>query len=353
MIAKRRDLSIPAWESDELDSPVPPKIEDPYFDQHLNSWVLSRHGDVLAAFHAPALALVGPKSNKVPEDPGHRTRLQMRADTLEALSPTKLHDWREQLLVLAHRLLGTLPIDQPLDLLNDYARPLGLALAVMVTGPDPDDAEHLEKLARQVSVSSAEPYDATLRAAARTAEAELQPCFHAGPLPLRDSGFVALAETLPCLLTNAWFGLLRHPGEWTQLHHQPLMRAQAMEELLRYAGLTRILFRKALADTNVNGTQIREGERVILRLFAANHDPDRFVHPDRFDQTRRGTSHLTLGAGPHACVGANLIRTAALAINQPLLERFIGADLIEPIEWEGGAGFRAPKGLKVWLHASL
>jgi cytochrome P450 len=285
---------------------------------------------------------VGPNSNNVPDDADEGARLQMRAETLEALSPAKLREWRDQLLVLANERLEKLPADRPVDLMDEFARPLCLALAVMATGADPSDAERLEKLARHVSISSAEPYNATLRAQAKAAETKLQPCFHAGPLPLRDSGFVALSQTLPCLLANAWFALLRQPGEWTRLYQQPSLLAQAMEELLRDAGLTRILFRRSMADTNLNGTEIRAGERIILRLFAANHDP-----------FRRGASHLTLGAGPHSCVGASLIRTAAIAITQPLLERFATADLIEPVEWQGGSGFRSPKSLKVWLHASV
>jgi hypothetical protein len=342
MAAKRRDLSIPAWQHDELDSPLPPEMEDAYFDDNLRSWVLSRHADVLAAFQSPALALVGPHGNSVPHISEDSERLQMRAETLEALSPAKLREWRDQLLLLANERLERLASDHPVDLMNDFARPLCLALAVMATGADPGDAERLETLAQHVSMSSAEPYDATLRTLAKAAETKLQPCFHAGPLPLRDSGFVALSQTLPCLLANAWFSLIRHPGEWTSLHQQPSLLAQTMEDLLRDAGLTRILFRRAMADTNLNGIQIREGERIVLRLFAANHDPD-----------RRGTSHLTLGAGPHSCVGASLIRTAAIAITQPLLERFATADLIEPVEWQGGSGFRAPKSLTVWLHATL
>jgi cytochrome P450 len=342
MAAKRWDLSIPAWQYDELDSPLPPEIEDAYFDEHLGSWVLSRYADVLAAFQSPALALVGAHSNNVPDVSEDSARLQMRAETLEALSPAKLHEWRDELLLLANERLERLALNQPVDLMNDFARPLCLALAVSATGANPGDAERLEKLSRHVSLSSAEPYDATLRTLAKAAETELQPCFHAGPLLLRDSGFVALSQTLPCLLANSWFALLWHPGEWTRLHQQPSLLAQTMEELLRDAGLTRILFRRAMADTNLNGVQIHEGERIVLRLFAANHDPD-----------RRATSHLTLGAGPHSCVGASLIRMAAVAITQPLLERFATADLIEPVEWQGGSGFRSPKSLKAWLHASL
>jgi cytochrome P450 len=342
MPAKRRNLSTPEWIHDELASLLPPEIEDAYFDEDLGAWVLSRHADVLAAFHDPTLALVGPNSNKVPDISNDSARQQMRAETLEALSPAKLRAWREQLLLLAGPLLENLPTDRPVNLIDQFSQPLCVALAVTATGASPADAERLEEWACPVSASSAEPYDTGLRAPAKAAEAKLQPYFPAGPLALRDSGFVALSQTLPCLLANSWFALLRQTGEWTRLHQQPVLLPQAVEELLRHAGLTRILFRMATADTTLNGVRIRTGERIILRLFAANHDPD-----------RRGTSHVTLGAGPHSCVGASLIRTACLAITQALIERFAAAELVEPVEWQGGSGFRSPKSLNVWLHAAV
>jgi cytochrome P450 len=87
----------------------------------------------------------------------------------------------------------------------------------------------------------------------------------------------------------------------------------------------------------------------VLRVFAANRDPERFSDPGRFDVMRRGTGQLALGAGSHACVGARLIRMAAVTITRPLLERFAWASLVEPVEWKGGSGFRTPASLPVRL----
>ena len=119
--------------------------------------------------------------------------------------------------------------------------------------------------------------------------------------------------------------------------------------MLRYAGLARILFRRAIEDIDLNGVAIRKGERIVLRVFAANRDPVRFSDPGRLDVMRHGTGQLTLGTGPHACVGASLIRVAAVTITSPLLERFARAELVEPVEWKGGSGFCTPVSLLVRL----
>jgi cytochrome P450 len=273
----------------------------------------------------------------------------MRWETMEALSPNQLRAWRERITPEAVALINRLPSEEPVDLMDGYARPLCLSLAAMVTGISRGAAEALCGMARRVSASAAEPYDPAVRVSAKSANAALRGCFHSGPDALRDSGFVALSQTLPCLLGNAWFALLEYPQEWSLLHQQPELTEQAIEELLRYAGLTRTLFRTATADLDLNGFSIRKGERVVLRIIAANRDPERFAEPHRVDVTRRDGGHFTLGAGPHACVAAGLIRMVAATMTHPLMQRFASANLALPVRWQGGSGFRSPSSLWVYL----
>jgi hypothetical protein len=269
---------------------------------------------------------------------------------MEALSATNLRAWRERLTPEACACVHSLPVEEPVDLLDAYARPLCLSLAAMVTGISRHDAAGLCARAERVSAAAAEPYDPALRRGAKAANVELRSCFHSGPEPLRDSGFVALSQTLPCILGNAWFALMQHPQEWSLLHQQPGLIEQAIEELLRYAGLVRILIRTATADIDLNGFFIRKGERIILRIIAANRDPERFSNPNQVDVTRRGGGHFTLGYGAHSCVGASLIRMAAVTITQPLLQRFAAAKPARGVVWQGGTGFRSPSSL--WVRLS-
>ena len=350
MQAERDDPAIPAWSRDQLGSSSPPKIEAPYFDDHLQAWVLSKYTDILAAFRSSSLCPAGhgPTNTSVPAD--EEGLVKMRAEAMDALSPAQLAAWRARLTPEVQALAERLPIDEPVDLVHSYARPLCLSLASMVTGISREDANRLQEAAQQVSAAAAEPFDPALRRNAQSANKELRQHFHSGPEALRDSGFVALSQTLPCILGNAWFALMQYPHQWGLLHQQPSLSDQAIEELLRYAGLARILARTATADLDLNGALIHKGERVILRIIAANHDPERFSHPNRVDITRRDAGHLTLGAGPHACVGASLIRMAAVAITHPLVQRFASAQLTRPVDWQGGSGFRSPESL--WVDLS-
>lgn len=66
---------------------------------------------------------------------------------------------------------------------------------------------------------------------------------------------------------------------------------------MRHTGLTRVLTRRAVRDVELNRQLIRAGERVFLRMVAANNDPERFAHPEEIDFSRRDAGHLALGAG--------------------------------------------------------
>lgn len=120
---------------------------------------------------------------------------------------------------------------------------------------------------------------------------------------------------------------------------------------MRYAGLTRLIAREATEDLEIDGSMIRKGQRMILRIVAGNHDPERFSDPDAVDVTRAGAGHLTLGAGGHSCVGASLIRMSLVAVTMPLLQRFGSANLAHPVQWQGGAIFQSPQAL--WINLAL
>lgn len=339
-----------SWFHDRPDSSFAPIPETPYFDSALQAWVLSRYADVAAALHSPSLLPVSLTGSESPAAISNEEHRAMRAETLAALPAPQLRLWRNQLLRHAEELLSQLPADRPVDLLGEYARPLCLSLAATITRVQHDDPKKLCEHARAISASSADPYNPSLRVPSKSAAAHLQPFFPPGPESLRRSGFVALTQIMPALLGNTWFILLQHPHQWEHLHRHPRLIQPAIEDLMRLSGLTRTLTRQATADIHLNGTDIRKGQRVILRLIAANKDPEVFDHPSELNIARRTAKHLSFGAGPHACTGAGLLRMIAAATTVPLLSRFAAAPLAHRVDWKGGATFLTPQSLWVHLH---
>jgi cytochrome P450 len=324
----------------------------PYYDEVVSAWVFSRYADVMSVFRCPNLVLSGLK-NKPSNTASDRSKSHStRVATQRALSRVQLRVWRERFEPEVQALANRLPDGQPVDLLAGFAQPLCLTLASMVTDVSLDEASRLRVLAEPLRASAAEPYDPALKKQAAAASTVLHSCFHSGPEPLRDSAFVALTHTLPCLLGNVWLALLQNRQQWNVLHRSPGLLRIGLQELLRYAELPRILFRRAAADLEVSGVRMQKGDLVVLNIMAANRDPDRFVDAEHVDVQRRHVRPLTLGAGPNSCVGANLIRLATITMTHPLIERFPNAALDRSVEFKGGSGFRFPASLWVTFTAS-
>jgi cytochrome P450 len=333
--------------SDPLSPPAP---QPPYFDPALDAWVLSRYLDVLAAFREPRLWPVSPQSKYRPETYDEAEQAQTRTETLAALSSARITAWRAEIESQAGSILSQLPTNRCVDLVREFAQPWSLSVASIVTGTDTADSRHLVDLAYHVSASAADPYDAVLKSRAKWASAELEKSFQKSAMPMASAAFVALSQTLPCLLANAWLVLLRSPAAFAQLHAQSDLTPRAIEELLRCACLPRVLFRRATATVNVGNVTIGEGERVILMLASANRDPVQFPDPNRVDLTRHAVGHFTLGTGLHACVGALLIRVTMGAATGAFVREFVAASTDGLVEWQGGFGFYSPLSLNALLQ---
>ncbi|WP_099023042.1 cytochrome P450 [Mycolicibacterium palauense] len=118
------------------------------------------------------------------------------------------------------------------------------------------------------------------------------------------------------------------PDQWQRLQSDLDARVGgAVEEILRIASPVVHQRRTAVAPVEVAGQPIEPGQKVVLLFGAANHDPERFDDPRRFDITRDPNPHVAFGGGgPHYCLGAQLARLQlstfirALVTRMPRLE---------------------------------
>jgi cytochrome P450 len=162
--------------------------------------------------------------------------------------------------------------------------------------------------------------------------------------------YVAISQTLPCFLAGAWLELFRSPHEADRLRAQPELMPRAVDELLRHASPARAVFRRALAGLSIARANIAPGDRVVLMISAANHDPARFPEPDRLDLSRDAAGHLAFGRGAHSCPGAPLIRLAVAVATDALLRLTSAVELAGEVEWTGGFAIRSPASLPIVLR---
>ena len=114
-------------------------------------------------------------------------------------------------------------------------------------------------------------------------------------------------DTTACLISSGVLALMRHRDQWDRLCANPLLAAQATEEILRcYSPVHMALVRVPVENLEIGGCPINAGEVVIANWAAANRDPAVFDAPDAFDIGRSENRHLSFGFGEHFCLGANL-----------------------------------------------
>ncbi len=249
---------------------------------------IGRYAEVLAALRDPALKQE------------HSEGAHVRDAVMESLSPQKISSWQQEIEADLQRIFKALPAERPVDLVAQVLRPWTLNMAM-----------------REKSFLLRSRVIRKLWFRKRQADKSL---------------FIGISETLPAFLANAWLALLQHPEK---IH--PDLIPKAVEELLRHAGLVHSIAR-------IDAT----GEKIALKLAEANRDPQQFADPQKLDFGRRATGHLALGAGPHACPGAHLIRMAAAVAVRVFQQQH--ATLDREVEWQRGDTLASPKSLWVRLQ---
>jgi cytochrome P450 len=327
--------------------PSEPQPQPAYYDDLLNGWVLSQYADVVAALHDERLCPVASRTENVPGKEEVKEQRRLRTQTLAACSGQQIKTWQIQFKELARHIMAKLRLESGADIIGNFAEPWALEVALTVTAADRKDGACLNALARVVSMASADPSDQAIRRSSKAASDELAHHLEASPIPMSGPAFVAISQTLPSFLANAWLALLRHPGQLERLREEPALMPIAVEELLRYAGLAHTLFRRASSTIDLAGVTILRGDRVMLRLSSANRDGAQFENPQRLDLSRRNGPQLALGSGMHSCAGGLLIKTLAGIATACFVENVAEWDPSIPIEWKGGIGFRSPKALHV------
>lgn len=118
---------------------------------------------------------------------------------------------------------------------------------------------------------------------------------------------VAGNETTRNAMTHGMNAFFDNPAQW-ELFKRERPETTA-DEIVRWATPVHCFQRTALADTEIGGVTIGEGQRVGLFYSSANYDESVFDRPFEFNILRDPNPHLGFGGnGAHYCIGANLAR---------------------------------------------
>ncbi|MFG2331664.1 cytochrome P450 [Streptomyces sp. NPDC048604] len=294
------------------------------------------------------------------DDADHR---RLRALVSRAFTPRRVEELRPRVEAMTSTLLDDLEAaaeagDGVADLRRHYALPLPLGVICELMGVAEEHQDGLHALSNRVVSTDVGPEEAlnanrdllsllTAIAADRAkspgddltsaliAAREEDGDRLSGPELIGTLLLLIIAghETTLNLITNAVRALCTHPA---QLAHVLAGRAtwpDVVEETLRWdSPVSYFPFRYPTRDLTLHGALIPRGTPVLAGYSAAGRDPS--AHGEdaaAFDLTRRTPAkHLSLGHGPHYCLGAPLARLETTVALQSLFTRFPTLTLATP-----------------------
>lgn len=119
-------------------------------------------------------------------------------------------------------------------------------------------------------------------------------------------------------------------GAWDALRADPSLVPAAVVEAVRLASPVRGFTRRAARATDIGGTAVRAGQRVVLLYASANRDERVFDRADEFDLHRGRSDQLGWGQGPHTCVGMHLAKLKMAALLHAMLARVGSVEVGSP-----------------------
>ena len=160
---------------------------------------------------------------------------------------------------------------------------------------------------------------------------------------------VAGNETTRGLISSGMYELLQRPELYRALEAAPEKLPAAVEEMLRWTCPLHYFRRTASCDTEIAGTPIRAGDKVVMLYSSANFDEAVFERPMDFDIQRQENPHMAFGHGIHLCLGANLARMEARIFFEEFFKHFAGVELLHAPSYIRSNSIHAFKTMPVHL----
>ncbi|MEM7274591.1 MAG: cytochrome P450 [Actinomycetota bacterium] len=359
---------------------VPGLVWHPYGDDDTDGggfWAVARHDEVRQVSRTPEIF-----SSAI----GHTNLWDLEADALEArrslidtdapdhtrlrrliavaFTPRNIRRWEDTVRDITAELLDAYIDAGSGDWVAAVAAPLPIRVILTMLGVPIEDADYLVELSNYLVEGTGETQSIPPDAFGNTTELRLlpfnSPASHAlfeygerlGDARRRDPQddlvttlvqaeeegdrlsaaeyrnlFQLLVfagnETTRTALSHGAMALADHPDQWQRVLDDPeAMMEPATEEVLRWATPVLHMRRTAREDTELAGTPIEAGQKVVMWYASANRDETVFEDPFRFDVGRPDNPHFAFGGGgPHMCLGAFLARLEVKVMLEEMVKR--------------------------------
>jgi cytochrome P450 len=321
---------------------------------------------VVSAAQMKALLANMPAGDRIPQarpinlDPPEHGKF--RAPLQKAFSPKAALALKDDIRTLANSLIDAFASRGHCEFMSEFAERLPVQVFLKMFGlPVERQVEYRALVKEHLSDVTQDPIKATIKLR-RIAEVMretildrrdnprddiLSALWQAGvdgkPTTLEDMDdyavllFIAGLDTVVNGLGFAMRHLAQDPNLQENLRANPKVIPEATEEMLRRYTFT-VPVRRVGKDLEFDGVTMKEGERVLLYLPAADLDPKQFARSDHYDFNREERAHIAFGGGPHRCLGSHLARVELQTVCEQMLSRLpsFRIDPTKPLKFHGG-----------------
>jgi cytochrome P450 len=264
--------------------------------------------------------------------------IRARAGTIfDALPRNETFDWVDRVSVeLTTQMLATL-FDFPWEERRKLTRWSNVATAApgnreIIASEAARDAElqecgaYFAKLWRE-RVNQPPKSDLISMMAHSEATREMDPKNFLGNLILL---IVGGNDTTRNSLSGSVYALNLFPAEYRKLRADRALIQNLVPEVIRWQTPLAHMRRTALVDTEIAGTPIKKGEKVVMWYVSGNRDEDVFENADDFVIERRNArNHIAFGFGIHRCLGLRLAELQLRIAWDEILKRFDTVEVVD------------------------
>ena len=322
-------------------------------------WVLTRFNDVFDAVRNPKIfcssqgltpdenAMEAFENSAAPivmMDPPEHT--DFRRIVSHLMTPRKVRSSEQQIREFVNSRLDEIDTDEETDIIEQLFKPLPSLMVAHYLGVPMEDRMLFDRWTNDIVAGNShgdlgnrsatlelfeyatdlferkkyEPGEDLVSVLAQSGETQVSAMWAVGFVFTMITGG---NDTTTGLLGGAVELLTQYPDQRQELVKNPDLIRSSVDELLRMTSPVQNLARTTTIDVQIHNTVIPKGQKVMLVYASANRDEREFGRNAKvLDVRREFKKMLSLGYGPHHCLGAAVARTMAWVALECILSRF-------------------------------
>ena len=153
-------------------------------------------------------------------------------------------------------------------------------------------------------------------------------------------------------ISGGVIALNEYPDEYQKLRDDVALIPNMVSEMIRWQTPVIHMRRTALKDFDLNGKDIKKGDKVIMWYLSGNRDESVFPDADRLIIDRENArQHVSFGFGVHRCMGNRLAEMQLRVLWEEIQNRFRKVEIVGEIKRLPNNFIRGISDVPVVLHS--